>query len=209
VKVTATAGYPVALLKLRKRLLDRVSSPEPTHRGRQTGEHFTSWQELASVPAYTWSLSRFELARPGTFCPARARTSERPIRWTHPQLGEVASVTLVRHERCVRRTADNSYRKLHSRNRPSRSATTVGGRQWYFVCPITNLPVSVVWKPPGAERFCGRKAWGKQVAYLSPFGTWLIGRPSEKPSQSETAWRLRSRQWECASKANRDALAYL
>jgi hypothetical protein len=46
-----------------------------------------------------------------------------------------------------------------------------GGRQWYFVCPLTKRPVSVVWKPDGADQFCSRQAWGSQVAYLSQFGS--------------------------------------
>jgi hypothetical protein len=44
-----------------------------------------------------------------------------------------------------------------------------GGRQWYFMCPVLNRPVSVLWKPPGARRFRGRQAWGRQVAYASQF----------------------------------------
>jgi hypothetical protein len=44
-----------------------------------------------------------------------------------------------------------------------------GGRQWYFMCPILNRPASVLWKPPGASRFCSREAWGRQVAYSSQF----------------------------------------
>jgi hypothetical protein len=47
----------------------------------------------------------------------------------------------------------------------------LGGKQWYFVCPVTNRQVSVVWKPYGADKFCSRQAWGKEVAYLSQFGT--------------------------------------
>jgi hypothetical protein len=46
-----------------------------------------------------------------------------------------------------------------------------GGRQWYFVCPITNRLVSVVWKPASADKFCSRHAWRSQVAYLSQFGS--------------------------------------
>jgi hypothetical protein len=30
---------------------------------------------------------------------------------------------------------------------------------------------SVLWMPPGANRFCGRQAWGRQVAYASQFNT--------------------------------------
>jgi hypothetical protein len=44
-----------------------------------------------------------------------------------------------------------------------------GGRQWYFVCPVTQRRASVLWKPPGASRFVSRQAWGRQVAYGSQF----------------------------------------
>jgi hypothetical protein len=44
-----------------------------------------------------------------------------------------------------------------------------GGQQWYFRCPVTNRKCSVVWLPPGADRFCSRQAWGKQVAYSTQF----------------------------------------
>ena len=44
-----------------------------------------------------------------------------------------------------------------------------GGHQWFFRCPETNRLATVLWKPPGATRFCSRQAWGKQVAYRSQF----------------------------------------
>ena len=44
-----------------------------------------------------------------------------------------------------------------------------GGKQWYFMCPVRNLPASVLWKPSGATRFCSRQTWGRQVAYQSQF----------------------------------------
>ncbi len=44
-----------------------------------------------------------------------------------------------------------------------------GGRQWYFVCPYTNRPASVLWKPPGAQSFASRHKWERQVAYASQF----------------------------------------
>jgi hypothetical protein len=44
-----------------------------------------------------------------------------------------------------------------------------GGRQWYFMCPVLNRPVSVLWRPPGARDFRSRQAWGRQVAYASQF----------------------------------------
>ena len=46
-----------------------------------------------------------------------------------------------------------------------------GGRQWYFRSPVTGQRCSVLWKPPGARRFCARHEWGRQVAYASQFGT--------------------------------------
>ena len=45
----------------------------------------------------------------------------------------------------------------------------LGGRQWYFMCPAMNRPVSVLWRPPGARCFRSRQAWGRQVAYHSQF----------------------------------------
>jgi hypothetical protein len=47
-----------------------------------------------------------------------------------------------------------------------------GGRQWYFMCPTMNRPVSVLWRPPGARHFRSRQAWGRQVAYQSQFNDW-------------------------------------
>jgi hypothetical protein len=45
----------------------------------------------------------------------------------------------------------------------------LGGCQWFFVCPATGGLATVLWKPPGASRFCSRQAWGPQVAYRSQF----------------------------------------
>jgi hypothetical protein len=44
-----------------------------------------------------------------------------------------------------------------------------GGRQWYFVCPVTHRRASVLWMPPGAKQFYSRHAWGRKVAYRSQF----------------------------------------
>src|SRR5262245_59199280 len=30
----------------------------------------------------------------------------------------------------------------------------LGGHQWFFVCPATGGLATVLWKPPGASRFC-------------------------------------------------------
>jgi hypothetical protein len=39
-----------------------------------------------------------------------------------------------------------------------------GGHQWFFVCPVTGGLATVLWRPPGASKFCSRQAWGRQVA---------------------------------------------
>ena len=44
-----------------------------------------------------------------------------------------------------------------------------GGRQWFFLCPATGRRATVLWKPPGASKFCSRKAWGRRVAYATQF----------------------------------------
>jgi hypothetical protein len=44
-----------------------------------------------------------------------------------------------------------------------------GGRQWFFVCPVTNRRASVLWLPRGAQQFASRHAWPGQVAYRSQF----------------------------------------
>jgi hypothetical protein len=45
----------------------------------------------------------------------------------------------------------------------------LGGRQWFFLCPVTGGRATVLWRPPGAGRFLSRLAWGRQVAYRSQF----------------------------------------
>jgi hypothetical protein len=44
-----------------------------------------------------------------------------------------------------------------------------GGRQYYFLCPVTGRLASVLWRPNGASRFASRQAWRGQVAYRSQF----------------------------------------
>lgn len=46
-----------------------------------------------------------------------------------------------------------------------------GGHQWYFRCPSTGHVVSVLFRPPGADNFASRYAWGDRVAYITQFGT--------------------------------------
>jgi hypothetical protein len=47
----------------------------------------------------------------------------------------------------------------------------LGGRQWFFVCPVMNHRASVLWLPPGAQQFASRHAWPGRVAYRSQFMT--------------------------------------
>jgi hypothetical protein len=61
-----------------------------------------------------------------------------------------------------------------------------GGRQWYFTCPKTDRRASILWKPPGAERFLSRYAWGRAVAYGSQFET-----PHDRTCSAARAIRYR------------------
>jgi hypothetical protein len=47
----------------------------------------------------------------------------------------------------------------------------LGGRQWFFFCPVKNRRASVLWLPPGARQFASRHAWPGKVAYRSQFLT--------------------------------------
>jgi len=44
-----------------------------------------------------------------------------------------------------------------------------GGIQWYFRCPVRGSRASILWKLPGAERFCSRQSLDGQAAYHSQF----------------------------------------
>jgi hypothetical protein len=60
---------------------------------------------------------------------------------------------------------------------------------------------SVVWLPPGANRFCSREAWGKQVAYFTqfeaPFDRAISAREKVK---SRLIGNLDPRDWELPPK---------
>ena len=47
----------------------------------------------------------------------------------------------------------------------------LGGRQWFFVCPLTDRRASILWLPPGAQQFASKHAWPGKVAYRSQFMT--------------------------------------
>jgi hypothetical protein len=48
-----------------------------------------------------------------------------------------------------------------------------GGRQWFFLCPITNRRASVLWLPRGAQQFASKHAWPGKVAHQSQFMTTM------------------------------------
>jgi hypothetical protein len=115
-----------------------------------------------------------DLAR-GGLIQRGVRTDPRKIRWTRPHEGEIASGFVGADMRGPLegwlhiRIGEEFSQLITLVGHPRR----FGGRQWYFVCPITKRPVSVVWKPEDAEQFCSRQTWGSQVAYLSQFGNQI------------------------------------
>jgi hypothetical protein len=48
-------------------------------------------------------------------------------------------------------------------------ARSLGGHQWYFMCPYEDRCCWVLWRPPGANGFRCRQGWGRRVAYTSQF----------------------------------------
>jgi hypothetical protein len=109
------------------------------------------------------------LARRG-FIKFGANIGPRGITWTHSYWGEIATGIVSanmsgQNEGWLRIQLGklDQWITLVARTRH------FGGKQWYFVCPVTNRLASVVWKPPGAARFCSRETWGRQVAYQSQF----------------------------------------
>jgi hypothetical protein len=91
------------------------------------------------------------------------------IQWTRS--GEVIAFVLITANLCdpatswVRIQAPTVDQRINLVSRPRH----FGGRQWYFVCPVTYRRASVLCMPPGAKEFCSRHAWGRKVAYRSQF----------------------------------------
>jgi len=109
------------------------------------------------------------LARRG-FVRFGANIGAHGITWTHSYWGQVARGIISAemsdpHAAWLRIQIGESVQRitLVSRSR------NFGGRQWFFLCPATGHLATVLWKPPGAARFCSRQAWGRQVAYASQF----------------------------------------
>ena len=76
-----------------------------------------------------------------------------------------------------------------------------GGRQWYFVCPITHRRASVLWMPPGGNEFSGRHAWGRKVAYGSQFqSVYDRGHAGKAKIKARLIGNLDPEEWELPPK---------
>jgi len=93
----------------------------------------------------------------------------RGIGWTHSYWGEVASALIS----ADLSDTSSGWLKLEGGLNQfillAAQPRRFGGHQWYFICPVTGRPASVLWRPPGAKRFCSRQVWKHQVAYASQF----------------------------------------
>ena len=96
-------------------------------------------------------------------------TSGRGIVWRNSYWGVVASATI---------SADMSGENhgwlqldgdFHERITLTTRPRHYGGKQWFFLCPTLNRPVSILWRPPGAKCFASRQSFGRQVAYQSQY----------------------------------------
>jgi hypothetical protein len=109
-------------------------------------------------------LARLGVVRPG------AQTGPIGIAWTN-SYGEQIDSGSINEEMSGR--YDGWFRiqiaQLDQRIGLITQPRHFGGQQWYFVCPYTHRPASVLWKPPGAQCFASRQAWGRQVAYATQF----------------------------------------
>ena len=114
-------------------------------------------------------LNLNRLARTGFIQPG-ANIGARGITWTHSYWGEVAS-GLISADMSGK---DDGWLRIQLGSLDQWTtlvarARHYGGRQWYFICPVTNRLASILWRPNGATRFCSRQTWGRQVAYQSQF----------------------------------------
>jgi hypothetical protein len=108
------------------------------------------------------------LARKGFINPGKNIGAR--ISWSNSHQGEIASgaITADMTDPCrawFQITIGGHVQRITLAAR----ARHLGGHQWFFRCAVTGGLATVLWKPPGAARFCSRKAWGRQVAYRSQF----------------------------------------
>jgi hypothetical protein len=110
-----------------------------------------------------------QLARKG-FIKFGGNVGIRGITWSNSYWGEIAS-GLINADMT---NPDNAWFEISIGGFRQRITLIArprhfGGRQWFFECPATHRLATVLWKPPGADRFCSRQTWGRQVAYRSQF----------------------------------------
>lgn len=103
-----------------------------------------------------------------------AQSQGRTINWTKQNVGIVASAIICADivgetEGWLHVQVGDLSQSIELLAQPR----NFGGRQWYFICPVTGQLASVVWKPPGADLFASRHAWPGQIAYLSQFRTGI------------------------------------
>jgi hypothetical protein len=109
------------------------------------------------------------LARKG-FIKFGANIGARGISWSNSHQGKIASGVITADmtdpsHAWFRIAIGRFAQEITLVSRPRR----FGGHQWFFVCPVTGGIATVLWKPPGASKFCSRQAWGRRVAYRSQF----------------------------------------
>jgi hypothetical protein len=114
-------------------------------------------------------LDLYHLAHRG-FIRFGANIGARHISWSNSHRGEIASGAITADmtnpsHGWFRIAIGGSVQQITLVSRPRH----LGGRQWFFLCPVSGGLASVLWKPPGASKFCSRQAWGRQVAYRSQF----------------------------------------
>ena len=110
------------------------------------------------------------LIRRGTVRPG-AGTGPQLIQWTNSYTGEIVAFAEITANLCG---SEEGWFRVQAGSLDQWIGLIAcprhyGGKQWYFICPATNRKVSMLWKPPGATRFCSRQTWGREVAYQSQF----------------------------------------
>jgi hypothetical protein len=110
-----------------------------------------------------------QLARQG-FIQFGADIGPRGILWSNSHRGVIASGVISADmskpsDAWFRIAIGRFVQQIALQSRPRR----LGGRQWFFLCPLTGDRATVLWKPPGASKFYSRQACGQQVAYRSQF----------------------------------------
>ena len=132
------------------------------------------------------------LARKG-FIKFGANIGARGISWSNSRQAEIArgviSADMTNPDHAWFRLAIGSFaQQITLVSRPRH----LGGRQFFFLCPVMGGLATVLWKPPGAARFCSRQAWGRQVAYDRNFWIETVALITDNPKSIRGCVRLAS-----------------